>query len=111
MRSPNLLTSMAIHSQQHGPASAAHQLPLPARCRHGDHKLRGSALPQRLLLTPRTIGGAPVYLIQQEYCYTWSMADSRQRWLSFSVVDNLPAGLDFAAQVTARDDIPELGNT
>lgn len=58
-----------------------------------------SALPPRLLLTPRTIGGAPVYLIQQEYLLRLVNGLTETAMTSFSVVDNLPAELDFAAQV------------
>lgn len=71
-----------------------------------------AALPPRLLLTTHASNGAPLYLIQQEYLIQVANALTSTALSEFSIVDWLPAELDFAAQVHYPPmDFSQIGNT
>ncbi|MBN1317568.1 MAG: hypothetical protein JXA42_18945 [Anaerolineales bacterium] len=61
--------------------------------------LKKVALPPRLMTASRTMGGAPIYLLQQEYLIRVANNITDSALFSYLVTDALPDDLEFAAQV------------
>jgi hypothetical protein len=85
--------------QGRAPDIGADESPFGQSVNGGEVNIEKAALPPRLLLTTRDFSGMPLYLIQQEYLIQVANGLTDTALADYSIHDQLPAALDYAAQV------------